>query len=109
MGIENAPDFERGLPTRDEVITLLRNKGIDDPETTQALLDYDMVGRTLSDVAEDTEQNNTERFQRVIEMAKIYYEGGYMEYARQSLEELSFASQSDEMMDMIHDALDGMV
>ena len=108
MNMESTPNFESDLPTREEVITILRDRGIDDPEAKKLLLAYDTLGRILTDATDDQETINKERFKRVIEMAGIYFEAGYREYAVESLEELSFSSQSDEMMDAIRNELEKM-
>jgi|SRR3989344_106124 len=107
--MEKEPSFESELPTREEVISILRDRGIDDPEVKRLLLAYESVGEATADALDQSQEITEERIKMALEMAKIYFEAGYKEYAIQSLEELLLVNESVEMFKTIQNELDRML
>lgn len=97
-------NFEK-IPTREEVISMLIDRGIDDPEVKTALLKYDEVCRAT---VEALDEDGRERLNHSIDMARLYFEANYREYAIESLQELLMADLSDDMYEVVMGELEEM-
>lgn len=93
------------LLTRDEMVGMLRDRGINDPEVKEHLIQYQITLEHLTYTAESGQDENP---RLAIHMAKIYFEANYIEYAIESLKELLDLNLSDEVLDEVYDALDMM-
>jgi uncharacterized protein with PhoU and TrkA domain len=104
--IEGAPNFEPILPNREKVLSLLRDRGINDQEVKNALIEYVRVLETISDAIGD----ESERVRVVVHMSQIYFEAGYKTEAIENLSELleQGVNISDGLINEIYDALDRM-
>jgi lipopolysaccharide biosynthesis regulator YciM len=98
--------FEPILPNREKVLSLLRDRGINDQEVKDALIEYVRVLETISDAIGD----ESERVRVVVHMSKIYFEDGYKTEAIENLSELleQGVNISDELVNEIYNALDKM-
>lgn len=103
MSFENFNNNESPeVPTRDEIINILKNKGIEDPEVVKKLQEYAKAQEFLADISNETE----ERLEVALHMAEIYFEGGYREYAIESLDEILMAPISDDLRQRIANIYD---
>lgn len=103
MSFENFNNNESlEIPTRDEIINILTNKRIEDPEVIKKLQEYAKAQETLADISNKTE----ERLEVALHMAEIYFESGYREYAIESLEEILMIPISDDLRQRIEDIYD---
>lgn len=93
----NTEDDKEKLPERVEIISMLKNRGIEDPEVKASLIKYVEAQELLIDNLED----NEERIEVTLHMAEIYFEGGYKEYAIESLEEIMETNVSEELFERI--------
>lgn len=103
MSFENFNNNESlEIPSRDEIINILKNKGIEDPGVVKKLQKYAEAQEALADISEETE----ERLKVALHMSEIYFEGGYKEYAIESLEEMMEAPISDGLREQIEETYD---
>lgn len=98
-------ESEPNLLTREEMIGMLRDRGIEDSEVKEKLIQYQV---TLEQLTCTAEFGDDENIRLAIHMAEIYYEGNYREYAIESLNELLSLNLSDEVEDEVYRALDKM-
>lgn len=76
--IENTP------PSREQVVEMLTNRGIEDQEVKDMLIQYQIAQEQIADIL-DSQYKHEEV---VIHMAELYFDANYREYAIESLEEL---------------------
>lgn len=76
--------FEKIPPSRDKVVEILINQGIDDLEAKAILTEYVIEQEQLSDINKGPYAHE----KVALHMAVLYFDAHYAEYALESLDEL---------------------
>lgn len=109
---EGVPKFESEpiLPTREELVSALRDRGINDPKVKAMLVEYVRNLETLTDCPEDNIMGESEKVKQAIHMSQIYFDSNYKEEAIENLTELleQGIAVPQALIDEIYDALDSM-
>ena len=98
-------ESEPNLLTREEMVNALKDRGIEDPEVKESLIQYQITQEHLTYTVESGQDENP---RLALHMAEIYFEGNYREYAIESLNELLSLNLSDEVLEEVYKALDKM-
>ena len=107
---EGAPNFEPILPNREEIVSALRDRGINDLEVKAMLVEYVRNLETMTDCPEDNILGDSEKVKQAIHMSQIYFDSNYKQEAIENLTELleQGIGVPQDLIEEIYDALDRM-